>query len=273
MTSTDGRTGHERSRSRHGSARRGTPDGVALMLVLWLIVVLGTISTAVVLATRSTTGIVANYRARVVARYAAESGVTVAVAALEDRLGRLSDAAGRRDYLNQLDRALGEYGRIALGDARIAVTLVDPGARLDVNLAGPTGLAALFSFFVDAVEAERAAGAIQARIAGGAEDAFLVAARPLESLDELVDTPGVPPGLAVRAAGFLTVDGDGTINRATASDTVLAAAAGELRDEPSRILVVSRGWLDGHPLTVEIQAVYAIAGDRLTFVRWRERTL
>ena len=46
-----------------------------------------------------------------------------------------------------------------------------------------------------------------------------------------------------------------------------------VQDEPSRVLVISRGWLRGHSLTHEIQAVYAIAGNRLTLVRWRERDL
>jgi hypothetical protein len=41
---------------------------------------------------------------------------------------------------------------------------------------------------------------------------------------------------------------------------------------PSRLLVVSRGWLDGSSLTHEIQAVYAVQGNDLALVRWRERT-
>ena len=105
---------------------------------------------------------------------------------------------------------------------------------------------------------------------GGSE---LLAARALRSLDELERLPGVSVGLLRAAAPYLTVDGDGKINRATASDTVLVAAGGSLQDEPSRLLVVSRGWLRGHSLTHEIQAVYAIAGNQLTLVRWRERDL
>jgi type II secretory pathway component PulK len=101
----------------------------------------------------------------------------------------------------------------------------------------------------------------------------LAAARPLRSLEELVTIEGVPAELVARAEGLLTVDGDGSINRATAPEVVLAAAGGDLRDEPSRILVASRGWLDGHALTHEIQAVYAVVGGALTLVRWRERTL
>ncbi|MGH7552459.1 MAG: hypothetical protein ACREMQ_05470, partial [Longimicrobiales bacterium] len=127
------------------------------------------------------------------------------------------------------------------------------------------------------IEAASAARAIRTFINGGdspEEPApSLLASRPLQSLDELIGIPGVPRELVEQAAEFLTVDGDGTINRVTASDPVLSAAGGELRDEPSRIVVVSRGWLDGHTLTHEIQAVYAIVGSELTLVRWRERNL
>lgn len=42
---------------------------------------------------------------------------------------------------------------------------------------------------------------------------------------------------------------------------------------PSRLLVVSRGWLAGHSLTHEIQAVYSIEGDHLVLRAWQERDL
>jgi len=42
---------------------------------------------------------------------------------------------------------------------------------------------------------------------------------------------------------------------------------------PSRLLIVSRGWQDGHPLTHEIQAVYDVLGARLTLRAWQERDL
>jgi hypothetical protein len=239
-------------------------------------VILGTVSSAVVAGTRTTTQVTANYRARVVARYAAESGVTAAVATIEQNLVALEDAEMRRAYLNGLDRAL-DSDRFALGDAQVAVALVDPGSRLDVNLADVVGLTRLFSAFTDALAAEQAARAIRTYIAGGEEGAeqgsTLAGARLLTSVEELGRIPGVPRSLAQRAAELLTVDGDGSISRATASELVLSAAGGDLREEPSRIIVVSRGWLDGHALTHEIQAVYAIEGSRLALVRWRERTL
>jgi general secretion pathway protein K len=40
---------------------------------------------------------------------------------------------------------------------------------------------------------------------------------------------------------------------------------------PSRLLIVSRGWMHGHPLTREIQAVYQVEGNRLRLQAWQER--
>ena len=252
------------------------------MVVLWLIVALGTISSGVLLSTRTATAAAANYRAGVAGRFAAESGITLAVATLEDSLRVLSDSTARKSYLNDLDRALGGNESGSLGDARFAIALIDVSARLDVNNADARALATLFAFFTDALDAERAAAAVVAFIAGGGDASApggaaaprsMPASRPLQSLDALARVPGLPRALAERASPYLTVDGDGTINRVAASDTVRAAAAGELRDEPSRILIVSRGWYRGQPATHEIQAVYAIAGDELVLVRWREREL
>jgi hypothetical protein len=172
----------------------------------------------------------------------------------------LLDADARRAYLNALDVALGANAQLELGDAQTSIALIDVGTRLDINFADATSLVTLFSYFTDAIAA------------GGIAD-VIRAVTPLESVDELLQLPAVPRGVMERAAAYLTVDGDGTINRASASDTVLAAARGELRDEPSRITVVSRGWLHGHALTHEIQAVYALSGNELTLVRWRERDL
>lgn len=55
-------------------------------------------------------------------------------------------------------------------------------------------------------------------------------------------------------------------NRSAASIPALVIA-------PSRVLLVSRGWMPGHPLTHEIEAAYAIVGQRLRLQSWRERDL
>ncbi len=252
-------------------ARFPAPDhrrGVALVLVLWLIVILGGIGAAVVSSTRDSSRLAANARARVVARYAAESGIEATLAAIDDSLAVLTDSAARRAFLNALEP--GSRGdSVALGDARFAVAIVDASARLDVNAAPAENLARLFERFADPARAQATARAIRARIEGG--DGRTIT--PLRALEELRTIPGVDERVLQLAAPYLTVDGDGTINQAAASDTVMAAAFGELRDAPSRVLVISRGWMRGHPLTHEIQGVYAIARDRLVLVHWRERTL
>lgn len=230
--------------------------GAALLLVLWLIIILGALGSSVAAGTRTATRSAGSYRAGVVGRYAAESGVTLATSALEQSLQALADSAARRDYLNRLDRVLGESNEIALHDARAAVALIDLGTRVDLNTTSVQSLTRLFGFFTDAHAAEIAAAAVHAQL-------------PITSLDELE----LPSELAERALQYLTIDGDGSINRQTASDTVLAAAGGDLRDEPTRIMVVSRGWRTGQPVTHEIQAVYAIQGNTLALVRWRERQL
>ena len=103
------------------------------MLVLWLIVVLGTITTAIVVGARESAALSGNARARVIGRYAAESGVAAATAAIESALEARPDTSDRERYLNHLDVALPQRGEVALGDATFAVTLVDVSARLDVN--------------------------------------------------------------------------------------------------------------------------------------------
>jgi type II secretory pathway component PulK len=267
-------------RSRSGTSNR---RGFALMLVLWLIVVLGTITATIVVRTRETSALAGNARARILAKYASESGVALATAELERSLESLPDTADRQRYLNHLDAALTRRGEISLGDATFSVALVDVSARLDINNVDEQALTRFFGLF-DPTSAAGTAAAIRRAIdaqpvtvASGSQSisgaSELVAARPLRSLDELERLPGVSLALLRAAAPYLTVDGDGKINRATASDTVLVAAGGSLQDEPSRLLVVSRGWLRGHTLTHEIQAVYAIAGNQLKLVRWRERGL
>ena len=247
--------------------------GVALVLVLWIVVILGGISAGVVRSARTSTSIAANARAEIIARAAAESGIEGMVASIEDTLSQLAEPDARRDWLNALGTT-GAGDSIVLGDGRFSVTVVDVSARLDVNAATQSALRVFFSQFTDPGEAASIASAIRSRIdSGRSGSASPLSVTPIRSLEELRLARLVPDAILARAAPYLTVDGDGVINSRTASDTVLVAATGELRDEPSRLLLISRGWVTGHPLTCEIQAVYAITGNRLVFSHWRERSL
>jgi general secretion pathway protein K len=252
---------------------RRTRRGVALVLVLWIVVILGSISAGVVRSARTATSIAANARAEVIGRAAAESGIEAVVAAIEDTLSQLADPTDRRDWLNTLGLP-SEGDSVMLGNGRFSVSVVDVSARLDVNAATQSALQVFFSQFTDPGEAEAIAAAIRTRIDSSASRTpGQLGVTPIRSLEELRLARLVPESVLARAVPYLTVDGDGVINSRTASDTVRVAATGELRDEPSRLLLISRGWVSGHPLTSEIQAVYAITGNRLVFSHWRERSL
>src|SRR5687768_8602709 len=251
--------------------------GVALVLVLWIVVILAGVSAGVVRAARTSTGIAVNARANTIARAAAESGIEAIVAAIEDTLTRFEDADDRKAWLNAI-ALQSAPDSFQLGEGTFQVTVVDVSARLDVNAATQSNLQTFFSQFTDPAGAAAIANAIRQRIDSGNSSDPGASFRPrsatlIRSLDELSARRLVPEAILSRAAQYLTVDGDGAINARTASDTVLVAASGELRDEPSRLLLISRGWVSGHPLTCEIQAVYAIAGNRLVFSHWRERSL
>ena len=252
--------------------------GVALVLVLWIIVIAGAITASALSRAHEGSELAMTVRAQATSRSAAESGIAAAVDEIEMRLAGIPDSVARQHYLNDLDHALAEP-EIQLGDARSAVALIDPASRLDVNSASVAQLTTFFSAFADGATSAAAATSIRRAIEN--RDANTVssspAIHPFHSLDELRRVPGLPNELLVAAVPYLTADGDGHVNRQTAPPQVRAAAGGDLVDEPSRILLVSRGWLAGHPLTHELQAVYAIArtptGDRLVLVRWRERDL
>ena len=253
------------SRTRLQSSRRG----VALMLVLWIVVILGGIAAAVTAGTRTTGDITANARARAVARYAAESGIVAAVAAAQRHMDAAGDdVAERRQLLNDPIRLLRDVAGFDLGAASVRVVMVDVSARIDINAASEAVLAALFARAGHGAAAAAAARAIRRHI-----DSVPGQAQLLQSLDEASAIDGVGVPLIRAAAAWLTVDGDGQVNRATADPVVTSVARGSLIDEPSRVLFIARGWQRGHPLTHEVQAVYAVQGNQLAFVRWRERDL
>jgi type II secretory pathway component PulK len=249
--------------------RQQSRRGVALMLVLWMIVILGGIAAAVTSSARTTGEVTSNARARSVARYAAESGVVAAVAALQQQLETAGDdEARRRAVLNDAEFALRDVAEITLGDAEIRTVMVDASARIDINAAPEEVLTALLARAGNAVAAANTARAIRRHI-----DSIPGQAQLLHSLDEAAALEGVDPAQLTRAAGWLTVDGDGQVNRASAAPEVLGVARGSLVDEPTRIVLVARGWQRGHPLTHEVQAVYAVQGNQLALVRIRERDL
>lgn len=138
--------------------------------------------------------------------------------------------------------------------------------------------------------------------------------RPLRRLEELTQIVGFTEGIAADIAPYVTVWGDGRLNVNTAPERVLAAFPGigsqgassvlgqreergvgsvvalrerlaqgggtvpQLVGVPQRLLVVSRGWVEGLPLTHETQVVLQLQGvapgrvPEFLLVAWEERS-
>lgn len=295
--------------SRHGFALTartsdglGQRRGVALLLVLWLVVILASVTIAASGAARSSGDLVTARRASATAQSLAASGITAAVAAINDSLRAfVTDTVARDAYLNALDAgvnngatAIGRAKSDTLVDGAFAIAIVDVASRLDINNAGEASLEKFLGNFTNAGDARIIARRIAERVRGDglANDSAMVARlsrdstvrallgqsrlntlvrHPFETLDELSEIPGLDEKLLAQIVPFLTADGEAVVNRRSAPAVVLAAAAGSLTEAPTRLLVISRGWQIGHPLTHEMQAVYDVSPNGLVLVRWRER--
>jgi type II secretory pathway component PulK len=216
--------------------------GVALILVLGLLLVLGGIATDIGRAARLDGAIVESLRARTVARYAAESGIALGLTVLRShRMPNVSD--------------------VTLGDARFGVVAINLNARIDLGRADTATIRGLFQQFV----ARDKAAAIARELAR----------QPLQRVGELALMSDVPDAVATAVAPYVTIWGDGAVDTTAAPEPVRAALSpsAAVVSEPTRVLLVARGWQKGFPLTHEIQAVYAIQGESLELVAWQERDL
>ncbi len=271
--------------------------------MLWAVVLLATVTAVASSAARSSASVAGNLRAQATARAMAESGIVAASRLIDDslRFWRANDVR-RGAFLDALEptrEGARPLLQDTLADGVFAVTVVDISARLDVNLAGVDGLTRLLATVTAPAAARRMAERIDAVVRGeiGALSAAdraraerlqsrdsvnamllgrepgVAMRRPFESLDALRDVEGVDVGVLAQVARFLTVDGDGNVNRRAAPREVLAAATGSLVDAPTRLLLLARGWQRGHPLSRQIEAVYDVTENGLRLVRWREHDL
>lgn len=284
-------------RRRHAQRR-----GVALIVVLWTILVLATVTAAASSAARGSADVANALRASSVARAMAESGIVASSARIDGVLSNATDdTLAREAFLQSLGANAGAaFDADTLGDGVFATTIVDVSARLDVHAAGREGWYLLLAQFTNDAEARSAADRIDAHIRGvqpaigsaesreqdadRARDSLVASLlgrgsgvagngsrRAIETLDQLLEVEGVSEELLRRVSPYLTVDGDGNVNRRAAAAQVIAAASGSLVDQPTRILIISRGWMRGGAITREIEAVYDVADDGLRLVRWREQ--
>jgi len=270
--------------------------GVALIFVLWLLVLLGVIIAEVASRARAEAALLTSLRSRTVARYAAESGILAATVAIERLLDSTHNPLERASVFRQLDARLASLNDVELGGARFGVAALDLNARIDLNRADVATLRRLFGQFTSDARADTVAAALKLN--------------PIRRLAELSRVPGIDDSLALAVAPYVTVWSDGLVNINSAPEPVLAALPGVaaaapgivarreggevfatldpvhppsmpgvvaaallVSTAPSRLMLVSRGWQDGHPLTHEIQAVFAIVGRRLVLQSSWERDL
>jgi general secretion pathway protein K len=269
--------------------------GVALILVLSLLIVLGLIAAEVASRARAEGRMIIAVQARAEARYAAESGILMArssIAAMDTAF----DLASRAKAFRHLDTLEQSFHHIAIGPAQFDVAIVDLNGRIDLNRASETTLRRFFNEFAPGERAATIAAALKAQ--------------PISRFGELARVPGADDALALAVAPYVTVWSDGIIDVNAASVPVLGALPGigpavaqtivrrrdggetfstadQFRPQtsapvtlegfpamtvaPTRILIVSRGWVTGSPASHEIQAVYMLVGRTMTLQNWEER--
>jgi type II secretory pathway component PulK len=276
--------------------------GVALVFVLWLLILLGAAVSEVAAHVRTEGHIVSTLEARTIGRYAAESGILMATTAIEERLDSATAPGDRAAALRDPDLRT-SLADISLGTARFGVAIVDLNARLDLNRTDERTLRNLFEEFTTPGRAELVVSAIKrdpvlrlaelARVPG-VDDSLALSVAPYVTVwsDGLVDVNAAPaavlaavPGIgaataenivAQREAGHLFGSPDDLRAAEQASAPVTGAAdvgavlSPLLTVAPTRLLLVSRGWQPGYPVTHEIQAVYVVLGHWLVLQRWEE---
>lgn len=280
---------------RHPRRGRNRP-GMALIFVLWVLVLLGLAASELVARARAESRRVATLKARAVAQYAAESGVLATTVALQTVLDSASDPIDVASQMRRLDTLGRAASHLVTGEARCAVVVLDLNARLDLARADTAALRGLFAEFVSAGRASAIVAALREQ--------------PITRFPELARVSGVDDALALAVAPYVTVGSDAFVNVNSAPEAVLAALPGIGRERaraivsqrvtaplastdalrpaagargavplegmhltvvPTRLMIVSRGWQRGAPVTHEIRATYVLLAGRLTLARWEER--
>ena len=279
----------------------GDRRGVALIFVLWLLVLLGAIVAEVASQARLEAEILASLRARTVARYSAESGILAATVRIEAMLDSTRSQPERITTFHELAARLAPLNDVDLGSGRFGVAVVDLNARIDLNRADAATLQGLFRQFITDKRAEEVVDLLKqapldrlgelAHIPG-IDDSLALAVAPYVTVwsDGFVNINSAPEPVLAALPGVSSAMARSAVRRRETGEVFVMATdpfgplggipgglagppAPHLSVMPSRLLIVSRGWQGGHPLSHEIQAVYAVLGARLVLRAWQERDL
>jgi general secretion pathway protein K len=214
--------------------------GVALVMVLWVLILLGLVAAGFQRETRLGTGIARNASENAKAEALAEAGIQRAMLGLAD-----GDVTAWR--------ADGTPYQFALGDGTVVVRIQDEGGKVDLNLAPPPLLQGLLQ--VAGVEENAARNLLDAivdfrdpdsnRLPGGAEDPEYAAAgrdggakdAPFGAKEELLQVLGIDRALYDAIAPYITVYSQrGRIDLTTAPALLLQAVPNLTPQEREQIM-------------------------------------
>lgn len=280
--------------------------GMALVFVLSLLVTLGLVAAEVARSARAEAALVAGVRARSVGRYAAESGIAAAMVRIHGMLDSAGAGPDQAKAFRRLDSALAQLETGPAETSRFRVAVVNLNARVDLNRTNQAILQEFFGQFTSRQRADQAVAALKkepirrvgelARLPG-MDQALAFAIAPYVTVwsDGLIDINAAPEAVLVALPGFGAATARSLIQRReegevfTSTDPMRRRRDSSGENEmgspstsepfppvvtaPTRLLLISRGWQVGHPLTHEIQAAYLILGHRLVLQAWWERDL
>jgi general secretion pathway protein K len=228
--------------SRFRTALRHRQRGIALVMVLWVLILLGLVAASFLRETRLGTNLARNITENAKAEALAEAGIQRAMVGLLD-----PDPVTRW-------RADGTAYDFALGDGMVVVRIEDEGGKVDLNRAPASILLALLEAAgVDSESARALADAIydfrdadHERRAAGAEDADYLAAgleagakdAPFDDTEELMQVLGMTREIHVAISPYVTVYSrrGGRINLLTAPEFVLRAIPNLKPEQLEKIL-------------------------------------
>lgn len=270
--------------------------GVALILVLSLLVMLGLVAFDVAARARAEGQMLIDLKARAAGRYAAESGILMARTSVQRWIDSTPTPQERARLFHHLGDLTDSLTHIRMGDAEFDAAVLDLNARIDLNHSTVGTLEGLFGQFTSRDRAKAVAEAIKqepvsrfaelARVPGG-DDSLALSVAPYVTIwsDGVIDINAAPevvlaslPGLG-RAIARRIVSRREAGEVFTSSDTFRPSAGGPVSPEgfpaltvaPTRIMLVSRGWQPGSPITHEIQATYVVLGSLMILQSWEER--
>ncbi len=255
------------------TGRRKTQQGIALLLVLWMMIILiGIIGVFALIA--STERQQGKLLARTVqARYAAEGGIEVATIRLSNPDPLLQWVPDNRVYQYTVDKT------------RIEIRTVDESGKVDINVAPAEVIQPLLlAVGVDELKAQSITSAIMdwrdpddlLTLPGGAEDPqYSAAQRPygakdgaFQTISELQQVLGVTPELYAKLKPLITIySGMDRPNPSFAPPEVLAAL-GLQAPQIAQLLAQREAWKpgmpvftlpDGNPLATSGTGTYSIS--------------